>query len=580
MRALIIACAAFSLAIACRGSSGGGGGGGGGSSQFTLRVTSSGNGLVRGAGSDCRGNCSAQYPAGATVHLVAVADSGASFSSWSGACSGSGSCDLTMDADRDVAATFSGAPPPPPPGLHRLTVIVQGKGRVTSTPGGVDCDSTTCYSDFTSATSVSLTATPANGYGFDGWGAGCSGGAGCTVSLSSDATVYANFTASQPPPPPPPPPQVHLVATVTGPGTVTGGGLNCGESTSVCDVMVAGGSAVTLTAAPAGGTRFGSWGGACSGTATTCQLTLTADTKVTAEFLSEVLVLAANDFTNVAVLALNSTQVFWPRSTSEGTGIWSVSKKGSTATRVASGWATAIVADDSYLYWTDGTSLYSTPVGGGEIALLFTSFPIGRLALDETGALYWTVGSTRGLNTGSVHRMAGRVDKVLASGVQPLGAIAVDDSNVYFTDYGSTGAIRRVPRNGGSVENAISCGADCVPLAVRLDSQFLYYRLSSSSTPSASGAVYAASKSDPGKVTALSKGNGSYPYNSDVDVNAGVAYWNWNSGQTPFGIFRANADGSGFAAVDSSNDNGWAALRVDDTAVYYWHSGTIIRRLK
>jgi List-Bact-rpt repeat protein len=578
MRALIVACAAISLAIACGGSSGGGGGGGG-SSQFTLRVASSGNGLVRGAGSDCRGNCSAQYPAGATVHLVAVADSGASFSGWSGACSGSGSCDLTMDADRDVSATFSGAPPPPPPGLHRLTVIVQGKGRVTSTPSGVDCDSTTCYTDFSSGTSVSLTATPASGFGFVGWGAGCSGGAGCTVSLSSDATVYANFTATAPPPPPP---QVHLVAAVTGPGTVTGAGLNCGESTTVCDVMVAGGSSVTLTAAPAGGTRFGSWGGACSGSATTCQLTLQADTKVTAEFLSEVLVLAANDFTNIAVLALNSTQVFWPRSTSGGTGIWSVSKKGGTATRVSSGWASAIVTDDSYLYWTDGTSLYSTPVGGGEIALLFSSYPIGRLALDETGALYWTVGSTRGLNTGSVHRMAGRVDKVLANGVQPLGAIAVDGSNVYFTDYGTTGAIRRVPRDGGAVENVISCGTDCVPQAVRLDPQFVYYRLNSSSTISASGAVYAASKSDFSKVATLSKGNGSggYQYNSDVDVNAGVAYWNWNGGQSPFGIFRANADGSGFAAVDSSNDSSWAALRVDDAAVYYWHSGAIIRRLK
>jgi hypothetical protein len=220
-------------------------------------------------------------------------------------------------------------------------------------------------------------------------------------------------------------------------------------------------------------------------------------------------------------------------------------------------------------------------VGGGEVALLFSSSPIGRLALDETGALYWTVGLRSSSNDGSVHRMQGRVDKVLASGVSPMGAVAVDASHVYFTNYEGHGGIRRVPRGGGAVEEVISCGSECVPQAVRLDPQFVYYRLSSSSTPSISGAVYAASKSD-WKVTTLSKGNGDggYQYNVDVDVNGGVAYWIWNAGRSPFGIFRANTDGSGFRAVDSSNDNGWAALRVDDRAAYYWHSGALIRRLK
>src|SRR5581483_9108591 len=172
---------------------------------------------------------------------------------------------------------------------------------------------------------------------------------------SSDSTVYANFVAAQPPPPPPPPPpaQVHLVAAVTGPGTVAGAGLDCGESTSKCDVTVASGTAVTLTATPAGKTRFTGWGGACSGTSDTCQLTVQTDTKVTAEFQSEMLVLAANE-------------------------IWSVSKKGGDPVRVTSGYALALVADDSYLYWTDGGNLYSTPVGGGQVALLFSGSSIGK----------------------------------------------------------------------------------------------------------------------------------------------------------------------------------------------------------
>ncbi len=43
---------------------------------------------------------------------------------------------------------------------------------------------------------------------------------------------------------------------------------------------------------------------------------------------------------------------------------------------------------------------------------------------------------------------------------------------------------------------------------------------------------------------------------------------------------RDDADGTGFHAVDTSNDGGWLGLRVDDVALYYWHSGAVIRRLK
>jgi hypothetical protein len=32
--------------------------------------------------------------------------------------------------------------------------------------------------------------------------------------------------------------------------------------------------------------------------------------------------------------------------------------------------------------------------------------------------------------------------------------------------------------------------------------------------------------------------------------------------------------------VDTSNDSSWLSLRVDDVAVYYWHGGAVIRRLK
>ncbi len=419
---------------------------------------------------------------------------------------------------------------------------------------------------------MALTASAGSGFSFAGWGNDCSGGTGCTIALSRDATVFANFVAQ----PPPPPVQVHLTVSTTGPGTVTGAGLNCGESTTGCDVTLPGGTTVTLSATAAGGARFFGWGGACSGTSSTCPLMLLTDTKVSAEFQSEVMALAANDGTNGSVIALNSTQLFWQRY-SDGNGIWAISKKGGTASRVAGAYANSIVADDSYLYWTDSSSIYSTPVGGGQVALLATGNSIGRLALDDTGALYWTVSST-----GTVHRMMNRSDTVLASGQNPLGVVAVDANHLYFASYGSDGgAIRRVSRKGGAVESVFSCGTYCYPQALRLDPDNLYFRLYYATTASTNGHVQAMSKSD-FTVRVLSDGNGSgaYQYSMDLDVNASVVYWNWVGGNGPYGIFRANADGSGFKAVDSSNDWSWYGVRVDDSAVYYWHAGAIIRRLK
>ncbi|MGI9187946.1 MAG: InlB B-repeat-containing protein [Gaiellales bacterium] len=44
---------------------------------------------------------------------------------------------------------------------------------------------------------------------------------------------------------------------------------------------------MTLTATPASGSSFGGWGGACSGTATTCRLVLLGNTAVTATFTKD-----------------------------------------------------------------------------------------------------------------------------------------------------------------------------------------------------------------------------------------------------------------------------------------------------
>jgi hypothetical protein len=69
----------------------------------------------------------------------------------------------------------------------------------------------------------------------------------------------------------------------TAAGTVTSnpGGISCGTT---CSAAFALDTMVTLIATPDAGAQFAGWGGACSGTATTCTVTVSAATAVTATF--------------------------------------------------------------------------------------------------------------------------------------------------------------------------------------------------------------------------------------------------------------------------------------------------------
>ena len=80
---------------------------------LTVARAGTGAGTVTSApaGIDCGADCSQAYAPGTGVTLTAVAAGGSSFASWSGACSGSGPCSITMDANRSVTATFTLSPP-------------------------------------------------------------------------------------------------------------------------------------------------------------------------------------------------------------------------------------------------------------------------------------------------------------------------------------------------------------------------------------------------------------------------------------------------------------------------------------
>ena len=82
-------------------------------SSYTLTVSKAGTGAgtvtSAPAGIDCGSDCSESYPANTTVTLTATPAAGSSFTGWSGACAGTGSCRVAMTAARSVTATFNAA---------------------------------------------------------------------------------------------------------------------------------------------------------------------------------------------------------------------------------------------------------------------------------------------------------------------------------------------------------------------------------------------------------------------------------------------------------------------------------------
>jgi hypothetical protein len=167
----------------------------------------------------------------------------------------------------------------PPPGTFALSVTLSGNGSVTSQPAGIDCG-TACSTNVPANTDVTLTATPAAGHELQAWGGACASASGstCTVSVQQATSASATFI-----------PvaggggNVALAVAVTGNGRITSqpAGIDCG---STCNASFAAASTVTLTAAPAAGQVLQAWGGACSGSAATCTVTMSTPRNVTAAF--------------------------------------------------------------------------------------------------------------------------------------------------------------------------------------------------------------------------------------------------------------------------------------------------------
>jgi len=90
-------------------------------------------------------------------------------------------------------------------GKRTLTVSITGKGRLVSTPRGLDC-SRTCSTRFRDGARVRLTPIAADGWELSRWSGACKGSRSCSVKLTDTKVVLVTFKRVPPPAPPPPPP--------------------------------------------------------------------------------------------------------------------------------------------------------------------------------------------------------------------------------------------------------------------------------------------------------------------------------------------------------------------------------------
>src|SRR3989338_8716800 len=186
---------------------------------YTLTVSKAGTGqgTISGGSINCGVTCTASLTAGTAVTLTATPAPGSTFAGWSGACSGTASCAITMDAAKSVTATFNTAGS----SSNTVTVTRSGSGQGTVSGGGINCGST-CSVTVNPGTPITLSAVPQGANDrFTGWSGACSGTAPtCTFVVTTNATVGAQFTLLSIDY------QLRVEKTGTGMGTVSGSGLN------------------------------------------------------------------------------------------------------------------------------------------------------------------------------------------------------------------------------------------------------------------------------------------------------------------------------------------------------------------
>lgn len=198
----------------------------GGVGEYGLTVATVGAGTVR------REPDQPTYPVGQVVRLTAIPDSGWHFVEWDGAASGKSlSTLITIAANDVVTATFVEIPPVP---TYTVQVKIEGQGTVSRNPD---------LALYPAGQEVQLTAIPAPGWRFVGWGGAASGSEqSIRIKVAENQAITAAFA------------EITFALTVKSEGS---GRVSRSPEQDLYSV----GQVVQVTATPTTGWRFSGWSG-------------------------------------------------------------------------------------------------------------------------------------------------------------------------------------------------------------------------------------------------------------------------------------------------------------------------------
>lgn len=206
----------------------------------------------------------AEYGYNEKVMLTALPGAGYEFSSWSGdLVSTDNPAEVTVTKDMVITANFVGE------GIYSLTVLPTTNGSVTVDP---------VRDLYAQDEQVTLTAVPALGYVFDGWGGDATGLTNpLVITMTKNTTISAAFTDA---------PLYTLNVTTSGPGSV---------AVDPPGTQFTAGTTVTLTATAQSGYVFTGWTGGLVSNVNPYQLLMNADKTIVANF-AESIDVVSDDF--------------------------------------------------------------------------------------------------------------------------------------------------------------------------------------------------------------------------------------------------------------------------------------------
>ncbi|MCA0447999.1 MAG: N-acetylmuramoyl-L-alanine amidase [Bacteroidetes bacterium] len=325
------------------------------------------------------------------------------------------------------------------------------------------------------------------------------------------------------------------------------------------------GTLISLTAIENSGNTFIGWtgsGGVFSNQSSSNTLfTISGNANITANFTQQPtsIITLAKGLNRPLNLTVDAAFVYWVENDVSSGAVKKVSINGGNVTTLANDLIepTAIVVDDSFIYWIERNngsngSLKKVAINGGSITTLATGLNNAQNQMTQDASyIYFGDGLTGG--GGAIRKVpkgGGSVITLVSTGIINLRtAIAVDPSNVYFTD--DQNNIKMVPVNGGSV-TTIGSGN---PVAMILYANDLYW------VEYANGTVKKMSKNG-GSITTLASGS-----NSPGGITTDGSSVYWIEYTNPGKVWKVSVNGGSSTII--SNEANTIGIAADKQSPYW-----------